>query len=82
MGFAVGYFVEQKWVRFDVRAVWWMQIVKVVAGLVGVVAIKSGVKVLLGESMAVDALRYFLLIVWILAIWPVIFKQFTKKDEA
>ena len=81
VGFAVGYFVERRWVKFNVQAVWWMQIVKVVVGLVGVVAIKSGIK-MIGESMAVDALRYFLLIVWILAIWPMIFKAFIKKDEA
>ena len=82
IGFAVGYFIERKWVNFDTKAVWWLQGIKVVAGLAGVLAIKSGVKALLGESMAVDALRYFLLIVWILAIWPMIFKAFIKKDEA
>lgn len=82
IGFAVGYFAERRWVKFDTKAVWWMQMVKVAVGLVGVVAIKSGVKLLLGETMAVDALRYFLLIVWILAIWPMIFKAFIKKDEA
>ena len=82
IGFAVGYFAERRWVKFDTKAVWWMQIVKVAVGLVGVVVIKSGVKLLLGETMAVDALRYFLLIVWILAIWPMIFKTFIKKDEA
>ena len=82
MGFAMGYFTERKWVNFDTNAVWWLQILKLVGGLVGVLAVKSGVKMLLGESMAVDALRYFLLIVWILAIWPMIFKAFIKKDEA
>ena len=82
VGFAVGYFAERRWVKFDTKAVWWMQGIKVVGGLIGVVAIKSGVKMLLGETMAVDALRYFLLIVWILAIWPMIFKAFIKKDEA
>lgn len=82
VGFAVGYFAERRWVKFDTKAVWWMQMVKVAVGLVGVVAIKSGVKLLFGETMAVDALRYFLLIVWILAIWPMIFKAFIKKDEA
>lgn len=81
IGFAVGYFIERRWVKFDTRAVWWMQMIKVVVGLIGVVAIKSGVKMLLGESMAVDALRYFLLIVWILAIWPMIFKQMKKESR-
>ena len=72
---------ERRWVKFDTKAVWWIQIVKVAVGLVGVVAIKSGVKALLGESMAVDALRYFLLIVWILAIWPFLFKQMKKESR-
>lgn len=81
MGFAVGYYIERKWVNFDTQAVWWWQTLKVAVGLVGVVAIKSGVKALLGESMAVDALRYFLLIVWILAIWPFLFKQMKKESR-
>ena len=72
---------ERRWVKFDTKAVWWMQMVKVAVGLVGVVAIKSGVKMLLGETMAVDALRYFLLIVWILAIWPMIFMRFSVTEK-
>ena len=81
IGFAAGYFIERKWVKFSPQAAWWVQILKVAVGLIGVVAIKSGVKALLGESMAVDALRYFLLIVWILALWPLIFKQIKKESR-
>lgn len=75
VGFAVGYFMEKKWINFSVKAVWWKQALKLVVGLMGVLAIKSGLKVVLGESLAADALRYFLLIVWILAGWPALFAR-------
>ncbi len=67
--------MEKKWINFSVKAVWWKQAVKLVVGLIGVLAIKSGLKMVLGESLAADALRYFLLIVWILAGWPALFAR-------
>jgi undecaprenyl-diphosphatase len=79
VGFAVGYFVEKKWVNFDTKAVWWMQIIKVVVGLAVVLAIKSGLKLVLGETLVADAARYFLLIVWIIVGWPALFNRFKTK---
>jgi undecaprenyl-diphosphatase len=79
VGFAVGYFVEKKWVNFDTKAVWWMQIIKVVVGLAVVLAIKSGLKLVLGETLIADAARYFLLIVWIIVGWPALFNRFKTK---
>lgn len=81
VGFAVGYFIEKKWIGFETGAVWWVQMIKVAVGIVGVLAIKSGLKLVLGESLAVDALRYFLLIVWIIALWPLIFKKVLPSKE-
>ena len=78
VGFAVGYFIEKKWIGFDAKAVWWMQIIKVAVGIGVVLAIKSGLKLLLGEALIADAVRYFLLIVWIIAGWPALFKRFNK----
>lgn len=78
VGFAVGYYIEKKWIDFDTKAVWWRQIIKVVVGIGVVLAIKSGVKMLLGDALIVDAVRYFLLIVWIIAGWPALFKRFNK----
>jgi undecaprenyl-diphosphatase len=79
VGFAVGYFIEKKWVNFDTKAVWWMQIIKVVVGLAVVLAIKSGLKLVLGETLIADAARYFLLIVWIIVGWPALFNRFKTK---
>lgn len=79
VGFAVGYYIEKKWIDFDTKAVWWRQIIKVVVGIGVVLAIKSGVKMLLGDALIVDAVRYFLLIVWIIAGWPALFRAFSRE---
>ena len=81
VGFAVGYYIEKKWIGFSPKAVWWVQAIKVLVGIGGVLAIKSGVKALLGEALAVDALRYFLLILWVIALWPLIFRNFIRKPQ-
>lgn len=78
VGFAVGYYIEKKWIGFDTKALWWVQLIKVVVGIGVVLAIKSGVKALLGDALIVDAMRYFLLIVWIIAGWPALFNKFKK----
>lgn len=78
VGFAVGYYIEKKWIDFDTKAPWWWQIVKVVVGIGIVLAIKSGLKLLLGDTLIVDAVRYFLLIVWIIAGWPALFGRFKR----
>ncbi len=79
VGFAGGYFIERKWINFDVKAAWWMQVIKVVVGIGVVLALKSGLKLVLGDTLVVDALRYFLLILWILAGWPMIFQRVRLK---
>lgn len=78
VGFAVGYYIEKKWIDFDTKAMWWRQVIKVAVGIGVVLAIKSGVKMLLGDALIVDAVRYFLLIVWIIAGWPALFKRVNK----
>ncbi len=79
VGFAVGYFIEKKWIGFDTKAVWWVQLIKVAVGIGGVLALKSGLKLVLGDTLVVDALRYFLLILWVIAIWPLIFRRFARN---
>ena len=58
---AVGYCVETKWIRFDVKAKWWVHILKMVIGIGLVLAIRLGGKALLGTSLAADFFRYHLM---------------------
>ena len=78
-GFAIVYTIDEKWLHFEVKAVWWAQIIKVAIGFVLVLAVKSGLKApinaLMGESVGA-AIRYFLIVVVAGILWPLSFKFF------
>ena len=75
------YIVDEKWLNFSTKAVWWAQIIKVILGLLLVLAVKSGLKsplnFLLGESLG-RSVRYFLLVIVAGVLWPLSFKQLGK----
>ena len=79
VGFAVVYIVDEKWLHFEVKAVWWVQIIKVAIGFALVLAVKSGLKApnnaLIGEEIGA-AVRYFLIVVVAGIVWPLSFKFF------
>lgn len=81
LGFLIVYTVDEKWLHFPVKAVWWAQIIKVLMGLGLVLAVKSGMKTplnaLLGESVG-RAARYFLIVIVAGILWPLTFKWFAK----
>ncbi len=79
----LSYTIERKYVRFEVKAVWWAQILKVVIGLALVLAIKSGLKPVLepifGGHIAATAVRYFIIVVFAACVWPLTFRWFSPK---
>lgn len=81
VGLLVVYIVDEKWQDFCTNAVWWAQVLKVVLGLLLVLAVKSGLKaplnMLLGEPFG-RAFRYFLIVIVSGIIWPMSFKWFAK----
>ena len=81
LGFLIVYFVDEKWLRFPVKAVWWVQIIKAVVGLGIVLAVKEGLssplKNLLGEFPG-RMVRYFLIVIVAGIVWPLSFRLFTK----
>lgn len=58
----LGYFIEKRYVKCDVRAVWYVQLIKVVAGLAIALGIKEGFKLFLPQSVPIlyNFLRYFI----------------------
>ena len=81
VGLLIVYIVDEKWLNFQVKAVWWAQVLKIAAGLGLVLAVKSGLKTplnaLLGESVGRGA-RYFLIVVVAGILWPLTFRWFSK----
>ena len=81
-GLVVVHFVDSKYINFDTKAKWYAQILKLVIGLAGVLAIKSGLSApltaLFGNEYVARAVRYFLIVVFAGAVWPLTFKKFAK----
>lgn len=78
MAFDIGYFVEKKWVKYDIRknTKWWNYVLRVVIGGGVTVAIQYGLKPLLPESIPMlhCFLRYFIMALWAALAAPAIFK--------
>ncbi len=81
-GILVAYYVDEKFFRFDVKACWWAQILKVVLGLVAVLAVKEGLRAplkwMFGGHMAARAVRYFLVVMMAAILWPLSFPYFAR----
>ena len=90
-GILVVFFVDEKKLRFDTKAVWWAQIIKVILGLLVVLAVKEGLRApldaLFAGSMVSRAVRYCLIVLVAGILWPLSFQWFgklglsTKKKE-
>lgn len=82
LGFLVVYTVDLKWLKFDTKAVWWVQIIKIVGGLALVLAVKELMRAPLEAFLPANTwarmLRYFLMVVMAGCVWPATFKYFAK----
>lgn len=81
LGLVIVYIVDEKWLHFPTKAIWWAQIIKVAAGLGLVLAVKSGLKTPLEAvfgALVGRAVRYFLIVVTAGIVWPLSFRWFTK----
>jgi len=83
LGMLVVYGVDEKWLKFPTKAIWWAQILKVGIGLLLVLAVKEGARpvlnALLGEYLG-RAVRYFLMVIVAGIVWPLSFRWFAKLD--
>jgi len=82
LGLWLAYEVDMGYTHFDTQAVWWVQIVKMILGLLPVILIKSGLKEplysLISNTYVADGIRYFLLTAFAGAVWPLTFKWWNR----
>ena len=85
LGFLVVYTVDLKWLKFETKAVWWVQIIKIVGGLALVLAVKellrAPLEAILPANTWARMLRYFLMVVTAGTLWPMTFKYLGGKKE-
>ncbi len=79
LGFCVGYFIERKYIQFPEKALWWVQLIKLLGGLAGLLLCKEGLKLAfsaLGFTwLGANAIRYFAMVLFASAVWPLMFKS-------
>lgn len=85
-GMLLGYWLDSKYIRFETgTARWWAQIPKAGIGLLLAVALKSLLKApllaLCGGSSVESAIRYFIVVLFAAALWPMTFRFFARLGQ-
>ncbi len=85
IGLWISYEIDERWTHFDTKAVWWAQILKLILGLLPLLAIKSLLKAplydLFRDSYLADGVRYFLIVVFAGSIWPLTFRFWGRLGQ-
>ena len=84
-GFAMllSLWLDHKYIHFELKAVLWAQVLKVVLGLAVLLGIKEGLKPVLNPIFGADALftnaiRYFFVVAFAGCVWPLTFRWFAR----
>lgn len=73
LSFLPSYLIENKHIRFNEKAKWWKQILKVIIGMVVAFGIRLGFGAIFPDHIIFDFIRYFLLGMGILVVAPWVF---------
>ena len=84
IGLCIIYPLERNWLKFETKAVWWAQLLKLGIGVGLVLAVRMGLKAPLNALFGVNvgaAVRYFLIVVVAGILWPMTFKFWSKLGK-
>ncbi len=86
VGLVIVWFVDTSYTRFETKAPWYAQLIKLAIGFGVVMLIKAGLKDplinLFNNAYVARIVRYFLVVVFAGAVWPISFKFFSKMKVA
>ena len=75
LGFALGIYVEKKYVNFSVEGKSINKILRVVIGLAILILLKVGLKAVFPNKLVFHFLRYFIIVFFGIGLYPAIFKK-------
>ena len=82
LGMTFSYWLDRRYVHFDVRAVWWAQVLKAVLGLAITIGLRTVLKApllaLCGGHNIANLIRYALMVIFAAGIWPMTFGWFGR----
>jgi len=84
-GMVIAYPIETRYIKFETKDKWYINIIKVALGLGLVLGIKAGLKPVLnlicGGHPCADAFRYMLIVLFAVCVYPLLFPVFRKIDS-
>lgn len=85
LGLIAVYTIDLKWVKFETKAVFWAQILKVIGGLALVLLVKEVLRApldaLFNGHLIARTVRYFMMVIVGGALWPMTFKFFARMGK-
>ena len=78
LGMPLGYWLDRKYIHFKTEGSLPAQIIKLVLGLALVMGVRIGVKAIIGDSNIANMVRYFLIVIFAMVIWPLCFPFINK----
>ena len=82
LGFAAGYYIERKYIDFDTgKPVLSRQFLKLVTGLAIALFLKTGFSAFSGSLLLTKAVEYFVLVLWVLVIYPFLFTFWSARRK-
>lgn len=80
LAFAIGWYLEQTTFHFDIHTKTKAgRLLKLIVGLLVAFLIKEGSKPLVADSIYLKMLQYFVLVLWVLLIYPYCFSKLQKS---
>lgn len=80
LGFSLGWYIEPLFIDFKEQTVKpYMQAIKLILGLLCALLLKFGLKALLGTSFTADTLRYFILVCFIMILYPIVIQRYFSR---
>lgn len=89
LGCTLGIFVvfetDEKFIKFETSGTFLVQALKVVLGVIPLLAIKEGLKsplyAIIDSTAIADCIRYFVIVLYLGCLWPLTFKWFAKLSH-
>ena len=81
----IGKAFDDFFVHFETKAPWWAQLIKLVVGFLIVIGLRFGLKKLFGgdnETALLHGVRYLIMTVAAVGIYPLLFRVFRQKQRA
>lgn len=84
VGMLAGWWLDVRFIHFDTRAVWYVQLIKLVGGLALLLGIRAALKAPLAAALgagAGGAVRYGVMVLFAAAVWPMVFAPLCRALE-